>query len=504
MKLSRSQKALVSTMVAFILEIVNIVSALVVPRTIMAAFGSEANGLLGSIAQFLGYISLLQMGVGGVTRAALYKPLALGDSQQISRVVKAMDQFFAKIGYFSIAYTVILAIVYPYLGNSSFDFSYTASMVGIIALGTIAQYLWGFTYRNLLIADQRGYISSLVTIATTIMNMLVTIVMVHLGASLHVIKLVAATVFVIQPLVLRRICIHHYGIDRNAEPDNVAIKQRWNGFLHSFADFVHRKTDIFILTIAATLKDVSVYSVYSVITNGLNAIIAMVTGPFMSAMGNMLARKEENVVKDTMRIYLFLTHYVSTVIFSVAILMILPFVQIYTKGIQDAEYIQGTFAVLLLMAEMLACLKQPYGSLIGAAGHYKQTRLGPSLEALTNLFISLILVSKYRLVGVAAGTLVGMIVGTIYSVWYVKHNIICMDYKVSIKRYVISGLSIILIWWIGRRVSIPVENAFDWIYKAVVSTVIAITIVSGIHLGFYREDMKKTIMKVLYTMGLSK
>ena len=45
-------------------------------KTYSVAYGSDVNGLVSSITQFLGYIALVEGGVGGVIRAALYKPLA--------------------------------------------------------------------------------------------------------------------------------------------------------------------------------------------------------------------------------------------------------------------------------------------------------------------------------------------------------------------------------------------------------------------------------------------
>ena len=93
----RSKKALTSTIIALILQVVNILSAMIIPRMIIGTYGSSVNGLIQSITQFLGYISLLQLGVGGVIRAALYKPLADKDEIQINKVVKAASIFFRKI-----------------------------------------------------------------------------------------------------------------------------------------------------------------------------------------------------------------------------------------------------------------------------------------------------------------------------------------------------------------------------------------------------------------------
>ena len=58
-----------------LLQIVTIISAFIIPKLILMTFGSEVNGLVASLNQFLSYISLLEGGVNGVIMASLYKPL---------------------------------------------------------------------------------------------------------------------------------------------------------------------------------------------------------------------------------------------------------------------------------------------------------------------------------------------------------------------------------------------------------------------------------------------
>lgn len=90
----RTKKALKNIICEFLLELVTVVCGLIVPRLIIGTFGSGINGLSSSISQFLSYIVLLESGVGGVMRAALYKPLAENDINSISGIIKASERFF--------------------------------------------------------------------------------------------------------------------------------------------------------------------------------------------------------------------------------------------------------------------------------------------------------------------------------------------------------------------------------------------------------------------------
>ena len=83
----RSKKALFNVISSLALQIVVVICGFIVPRLLIGTFGSSVNGVVTSISQFLGYITLLESGVGGVVRAALYKPLAQKNTKSISVII---------------------------------------------------------------------------------------------------------------------------------------------------------------------------------------------------------------------------------------------------------------------------------------------------------------------------------------------------------------------------------------------------------------------------------
>ena len=60
-----------------------------------------------------------------------------------------------------------------------------------------------------------------------------------------------------------------------------------------------------------------------------------------------------------------------------------------------------------------------------AAGHYKQTQWSAIIEAAVNIAVSVVLVFKFGLTGVAIGTLAAMVYRTAYLARYLSRNIIC-------------------------------------------------------------------------------
>ena len=117
----RSKKALWNMLSSLSLQFVSVVCGLVLPRLLIRTFGSSVNGMASSVTQFLGYIVLFEAGVGGVVRAALYKPLADGDRAKISGILRASDRFFRRVALIFIGYALAVAAVYPLLVRQDFE-----------------------------------------------------------------------------------------------------------------------------------------------------------------------------------------------------------------------------------------------------------------------------------------------------------------------------------------------------------------------------------------------
>lgn len=497
----RSKKALLNTVVQIILEFVTVLSGFIVPRLIIKSFGSDANGLVVSISQFFGYLTLLQSGIGGVAKAALYKPLADNNNKEINSLVKAIDQFFKKIGLFSICYLLVLMVIFPTVIYPNGSAANTAVLVLIIWVGIFFQYYFGMTYQFLLQADQRYYIYSITQICVVIINTILSVVLIQLGLSLPIVKLSSAIVFVVRPILLSIYCKRKYNLKKHVKPDNQLIKQRWDGFGHTIAYFIHSKTDVFILTIFTTLLSVSVYSVYASIATGLSLLLNTIATSVQSAFGNMIARNEkENLVKN-FHAYVCVNNILILVMFSTGIISIIPFMRIYTRGFTENEYINPLFAVLILIAEATYCIRMPYQTVVLAAGHYKQTRNGAFAEAFANIFVSLVLVNKWGLVGVAIGTLIAMVFRTIQYIIYLSNNITSQRVNKEIVFLIVDGIILLITSVISNYMNklsivLGIDNYIKWALYACIVFCLEFSIICPL-IAFID---RKSFIDVVYTV----
>lgn len=493
----RKKKALVNIAFSFVLEFVSILSGFVIPHILINQFGSDVNGLANSISSFLGYITVLQLGAGSVIKSALYKPLAKHDSDSLSVTIATSNRFFRRIGFAGIIYMMILACFMPLYIYPNEGFLYTFSLVIVIGIGTIAQYLFGITYQMVLEADQKSFIYSVAQIITILLNTVSALVLTRAGCSIQVVKLFSSGFFILRPAALALYVKRKYIINRKAIPDNKLISQRWDGFAHGLAYFIHSKTDIFVLTLFSTLSNVSIYSVYAMITTGLSSFIAWIDSAVRSALGNIWANKEIDNLKKTFEAYNTLMHIIAVCCFSTAAICVGSFIEIYTRDFSDADYQQPIFAVMIIIAAMFYCLRMPYNSLVFVANKFKETRRDAFAEAIINIVVSCVLVSHLGLVGVAIGTIIAMIYRTIAFICFLTKNIIDISILGEMKKYATSILAFLITTSLAKLIKAEMNNYLSWLIYAACVFVITSCVVFAINYLFQKKNVLNT-MKLLF------
>lgn len=492
MENSRIKKASKNIVWLVIYELTAFVCNLILPRLIISTYGSAYNGLISSITQFMNFVAILRLGVAGATRVALYKSLADDDIEKTSAIVRATELYMRRIGYIILGFIATLAIIYPLIIKKEFGFVNTAVLIVAIGIGTFSQYFFGITYRTLLQADQRLYITNIVQILTIALNTALSAFLITRGCSIQVVKIVYAVIFTISPILLNRYVIAKYKLTKKCTPDFSALDRKKDVMGHSIANIVHENTDIIVLTLFTDIKFVSVYTVYNLVMSGLKQIMSIFTTGIEAVFGNMWAKGEMESIKKNLSYYEFLISVFISVMFSATIILILPFVKLYTRGVTDIEYIIPAYAVIITIAQAFYCFRVPYLTVTQAAGHYKETRNGAFFEAGLNLFISIVLVQFIGILGTAIGTLCANLFRTIQYSVYTSDKLIMRKRIYIVKRLIWVVLNIVI------AVSVVYllfgEMAYadwgKWVIVGFASVIIGFAICIITSYLFYKEDAK--------------
>lgn len=494
--MNRKKLLAFNTSSSLIFQLTTIICGFIVPRLILQTYGSEVNGLINSITQFLSIIAFLELGVGAVIQSSLYKPLADKDNNEISKIVVSGQKFFSRLASILLVYVVILMGLYPIVAKSNFGFLYSTTMILVISISSFAQYYFGIINSLLITANQRGYYSYNIQTVTLILNTIACFILIKIGASIHIVKLTTSLIYLFRPILLSLYVKKNYNIDWNIKYSGEPIKQKWNGIAQHVAAVILDGTDNIVLTIFMGLEAVSIYSVYNLVVSGVKRLLLSMTNGIQSLMGEMLAKEEFDKLRKFFGWVEWSIHTGTIFIFGVTSVLIVPFVEVYTLGINDANYTQPMFALLIVAANAGHCLRLPYNLMILAGGHYKQTQSNYIVASVLNIVFSIILVKFLGLVGVAIGTLIAMIYQTIWMAIYDSKNFIKWPIRNFVKQFLIDFITAIMIILIGKIISINDITWSGWIFYAIKVSLIAVVFILLINYIFYRHYIIKMFDKI--------
>ena len=491
----RSKKAIINTIFSLLEDLVAIICSFILPKLILSHFGSEYNGLVTSITQFLACAVLLRSGIGGATKAALYKPLARRNKAEVDSIIKATNIFMKKISIILAFFIIGAAAIYPLIVNTDFTWLFVFSLFIIIGISTFAESFFGITYLILLQADQKLYIPSIIKIICYILNVIVATILILTNNSIHIVKLGSAIVFALNPILLNLYVRKKYKINKNVQPNNKAISQRWDAFWHQVTVFVNNNTDVMVLSIFTNMLEVSVYSVYHLVIAGLKRFIVAFMQGIDAAFGDMIAKNEKEKLKKNLSIIELIVYNIATFLITCSLLLISQFVDIYTKGITDADYSRPLFSYILLVGLFFYAIRIPYQNIAHAAGHFKQTKKYAFGEIILNIGLSIILVIKFGLVGVAIGTLVATVYKTIMFSNYSSDRIVRRSKSILYKKIVISIVEFLIVFGIMSLIHLPKELTYmNWIFNGIITALIAGAIILlGVAI-FYKKETKDLLI----------
>ena len=467
---NRSQTARLNTQTALLYQFAAIFCGWITPRLLLSAFGSEIYGATASIIQFLSYCTLLEGGIGGVARAALYTPLANRDTKEIGHIYFAVKRFLRVVGAICLAYTLLIACVYHNIADISFwERTDTFALVIVIGLSTLGQYFFGITNAVLLSADQKQYISNILSVVTTLVNTLLVALLIRLGCSILLVKLCTSCVYLVRPICLALYVQRRYHPVKPADADASVLRQKWTGLGQHIAYFLHTNTDVVLLTCFADLRLVSIYAVYHMIAASIRSVVRSFSAGMEALFGDMLAKKEYAALHRAYTQYETLLATVSTILFGTAAVLLVPFVKLYTKNITDVHYIYPLFGQILLLGEAIDCMAIPCYGLSVAANRFQQTKLGAYGEAALNILLSLVLMRWDPLLGVALGTLAAVLFKTVFYMRYVSGRLVQIRFNRSFGQLIVNILMLLLVTFLGNGIigQIEIMSYAAWLACAV-------------------------------------
>lgn len=502
--MGRSKKFILNSVTTALLQVVTMIAGFITPRFMLTAYGSEINGLISSILQFISYFNLVEAGLSSAAVYSLYKPIAEKDYNRINRIVVAAKHFYVKSGFIFVGLVVILAICYPFITDSTV-LDQTSIFVLVLVLGVNGS-LEFFTlakYRALLTADQRTYVISLASIVYTVLNTIIVVALSIMHINIVLLRIIALLSIFVRTLILYvYVKTNYHFICYDVEPDYGAMDKRWSALYLQIVQTVQNASPAVMTTIFSSLKMVSVYSVYNMVMAGINGVMSVFSTGVSAGFGELIVKKDKTAFQKAYSDFEYLYYFMVSVIYSITLVTILPFVGVYTSGVDDIQYTNLTLAILFVANGILYNLKTPQGMLVIAAGLYKETRVQSTVQAAILLIGGICFGIKWGLAGIMLASCLSNLYRCIDLYFFIPKMVTHMTRKSTLLNICTAILMIIVIYVTAPMlIKFTPTSLITWLFYAICVGTYSLVFICIFHIIFARDNFRTILIRLRNMKG---
>ena len=471
-------------------QVVLIAISFLLPRLYLENFGSEVNGVLSTIKQIFAYLFLLEAGVGLATTQALYEPVAKKDHSKISAIISATNNYYTKIGFLYSAIVLLIAVVYAFIIPTAIPSVTVFGIIILTALPAVFSFFVQGKYRMLLEVDGRKYVITNSEIVLQLLSNVGKILVLVFSESLLLIQLVYCALSLLQ---LVYVYIHakrrYKWLDVKTQPDFAAISQSKSVLVHQISGMVFNNTDILLLSFLCDFKVVSIYTIYNIFFSQIQTFITSVVSGFSFALGQMFHTDREKFIK----VYnVYETFYIMStfIIYTLMAVFLLPLIQIYTKGINDANYTNVYLVILFVVMNLLSNGKLPSNHVLEYSGEFESTRSHAILEMTINLTVSIVAILKWGICGAIVGTIVALLYRGTMMIYHSNKKVLERSVFNTYKIWIANGAIFAFIMAIFFVDSFVGLSFIELLIKGILHTLWIVPLYVGVNFLFFRRAFK--------------
>ena len=416
-------------------QLLTIILGIVVPRLILTSYGSEINGLINTVTQIYSYIALLEAGIGLSTVQALYRTIGCGSRDDTNAVLAATNRYYKKTGFAYLFAIGIFSVVFPLVVETTLPLHTIALIIVFNGLGNVISYFFQSKYLLLLQAEGKHYVQTIMNMVINVLKNVAKIVLMAAGADVVFVQMIGMGVSLLQMIWIYTYIRKRYRwIDLSVAPDYASISQSKNVLVHQVSGLIFNNTDMILLSVVCGLKEVSVYSMYSLLIGMISTALSTVTSSFLFSLGQMF-HSDRARYKRLFECYEL--YYMALVfsLYAIAHIFLLPFLKLYTQGVTDVNYLDPNLPFLFIASHLLSSGRSACNQAINVAGHFKLTQNRAIAESAINLIVSVIAVRYWGIYGVLFGTIAALLYRTNDIILYANKKILDRSSWITYRRW---------------------------------------------------------------------
>jgi O-antigen/teichoic acid export membrane protein len=487
-------------MFSYISNIVTLILGFISRTVFINTLGATYLGINGLFLNILNVLSFSELGIGASITFALYKPLA---DKDISKLKSLMYLYKKAYRVIAIIILVVGIGLVPFLhvlvkggqGVENLSFIYL-----IFLFNTVSSYF--VTHKiTLLIADQKKYITTVIDLCGYICTVIIQIILLKVYKN-FIIYLIAGAFMQLVLKIFSNLYINReypFLKDKNVEKlskeetDKIKVNVKAL-IMHKLGEISIYQTDNIIISSFVSVKIVGLISNYSLIINSVWIFIGSIFSSATASLGNLIANDSEEKQYLIFKVYRLISFWLigfSTIAFYI---LTEPFI---TLWIGNNNLIDKVSFALIILNYYLAGDRTAAINMKQAAGNYKDDRYVSLFQGITNLIISMVLVSIVGLPGVYIGTILSSLIPNIVRPYMLYKNTLNKKFSLYIKDsiyYFFSVLVCVVILHFCSAFILTSVNVVRFILLIIIVTVLPNLIFI---LFYYKTEEFKYVQNIL-------
>ncbi len=390
-------------------------------RVMNLTMGEELVGMNSVISNIVAILSVSELGIASAIIFHLYGALA---NQDKAKIVSLMNLYRKAYYIFATAIMVmgicIMPFVHLFLKDNSFSISYIRLIYFLWLARTALSYLLSYK-RSILIADQKEYIVSIITLFINVFNYSIVIAILtfwqnyQLALFLNIIVQSALNLWIVQ-YVNRK---YPYLKQNRKVPlekgmTKTIFREIKNIFISRLSSKILVSTDNLIISSFISVAITGRYANYSLISQSVCNVMLTLSQAVQPSIGNLFTEKNQEKNYQVLRQITFAFFLLAS--FCCAGLMSLMSIFVTDFWLRKSSQLDTEVVIFCVINCYLFVIGLPAAMVMTVSGMFDKERNISILYAMANLVISLLLVKPFGITGVLLGTSASYLIQIIFRI----------------------------------------------------------------------------------------
>jgi O-antigen/teichoic acid export membrane protein len=415
--------------------LVNVAVTFFLMPFVLSSLGDRLYGFWTLLGTFIGYYGVLDFGLSSAVSRYVAGSIGAGDVEESNKIITTALLIFSGLGFLILSITVCLSVFSPIIISNLDDAIIFRKAILILGINIAIDFPLR-VFGGLLYAQLKFSVDAILHIMTLFIRTILIIWALSMGY-----KIIAlAWITVLASLPSRALYLY---LAKKYLPSLKISLRYWSrrclkllleyglyAFIAQLASILRFKLDVFVITAFIGLMSVTHYRVASVMVEYFFSIMLAITGVLTPVFSRFYAVKDH----QRLRKLIILSTKISICISSFIVFGFIAWGKPFITRWLGAQYTDAYPPLIVLSLGALCSLAQlPSVNFLFGTTKHKFFAWSNIVEGIINVVLSVLLVQKFGILGVALGTMIPMAIIKIFIQPVYVCRVASMEYTDYIK-----------------------------------------------------------------------